>query len=264
MAPKPHNRKDRKVSLQTTSTAPAKHSFLHHYAQPKGKAARRKAITAVLPIETDDPYAFGELPTEKAPPKGTETVNPEARELIVAEKKPIVVYASKRDVIAGMYARGQIDKAMYLGAIEYAGTFERAMALSVRGVDTSAPVVSGGSGNDMVDTVAEAVRRLARLEARIRNDHGRAGVNLVRDVLGDGLTIERSAKRRGGGGRQAAEWCGGTLRRCMEVLAEACGHAVRGAYRNRQRQEERRERDRKRQEARDRAQSKRRKKGKAQ
>lgn len=267
MAPKTrHKRKDRKVSLQTASTSAPKVSLVHLYAPPSAqKKRRRKEPPRVQPIIVDDPYALGEPAELRAPPRHAEKQGNETeREWIAPAKRPIEVLCSRRDVIAGMYRRGHMDKAMFLAARDYQRTYETAMAQAARSIDPSAPVVSGGgAGGDRIDGVIDAADALARIERRLSRRYGGEAVALVRQVLGQGFTIERAAQRRGDGDKSRVEWWGGMFRRCLEQLAEACGHAVNGAYRNRQRAEKRREDERKRQEHRDSAESKRRKRGKA-
>lgn len=249
------------MSLQSATPSPAKHSLLQQYAalKPVKARGRRNEKPQVQPILVDDPMSLDEPAVRRGPPPRAETVSGDVREWIAPARKPIEIFASKRDVIAGMYARGQIDKAMYLAARDYQTVFETAMSLSVRGIDPSAPVVSGGAGNEMLDAVAEATRRLARFERRLARQHGADGVAIMREVVGEGSTTERYAKRRGHGDKQAIGHWGFTLRRAMQTLAEATGYAVRGAYANRRRQEERRERQRRREEHEDVKASKKRK-----
>jgi hypothetical protein len=151
---KPH--RDTRMSPQTTT--PGKVSFLHHYASPK-RGKRKEA--PVLPILVDDPYALGEPAMLRQEPKKAETDNPDFSEWITPAKKPIEILVSRRDVIAGMYSRGQIDKAMFLAARDYERIYTVTMALPVKTIDPSTPVVSGGEGNDAVDAVRAASDKLS-------------------------------------------------------------------------------------------------------
>lgn len=153
-----------------------------------------------------------------------------------------------------MFARGQLDKAMFLAARDYERTYALAMALPLKTVDPSAPVVSGGGrgASGMVDAVRDAADRLRRMERRLSQRYGGEAVALCREVLGGGLTIERAAARRGDGDRQRVAWWGGMFRQSLRELAEVCGFAVRGAYANRRRDEARREAERERAEQKDR------------
>jgi hypothetical protein len=119
-----------------------------------------------------------------------------------------------------MYARGQLDKAMFLAARDYERIYATAMALPVKTIDPSAPVVSGGSGTaDLVDAVKDAADRLARMEGRLRKQYVAEAVTLVREVLGDGLTVERAARKRGDADKDLAiKWWGGMLRRSLQEL----------------------------------------------
>jgi hypothetical protein len=231
------------------SAAPAKHSLIHLYAPlrpiKRGRAKHRRKEPPVIPVLVDDPMAIGEDPFLRAPPKGAQTVS-DRGELVVPHKKPVEVYTTN-NVIARMWMRGQIDKAMFSAARVYEQTYTAAMALKVKTVDPCAPVVSGGSSAaDVIDGVLDATNHLERLEKGLRKRYGDEAVALVREVLGDGLTFEKAARRRGDGDRQrAVEWWGTMMRRCLQELAEASGNAVRGAYKNIQRQEERAEAKRK-------------------
>lgn len=240
------------MSLQSQSPRAAKISLLAQYGKRAGKRGARKDVTQVQPILVDDPWAVGE-PVVRSKDAVAEWIAP---------RKPLIeVYASKRDVIAGMYARGQIDKAMFLAARDYAAIYETAMSLSVRGIDPAAPVVSGGTGRDTLEAVADAASRLKGIETRLRRPQGDDAVALVRDVLGQGSTIQHAAERRGEPTRQGVEFWGGRLQRALQQLAEITGYAVRGAYRNRRRNEERKERERERQERADMERGQRRRKG---
>lgn len=271
MAPKKrHKRRKRTVSL--AAATPRAHSLLDRYGPTKKRA--RKEEPRVQPIVIDDPYA-AEFPAvlREAPRSGDASITAQQKsgikqgsaaashEWIAPPKRPIEVLASSRDGLAGMFARRFIDKAMFLAGRDYQSVYELAAALRIKTVDPSMPPISGGSGGEAIDAVAAAADRLKRIEARLAKSYGAEAVQFVREVLGDGLTVERAAVRRGEGDRPRVEWWGGLLRRCLRELAEASGFAVRGAYRNRAREAERLERERRREEKREReaAKAKRRK-----
>jgi hypothetical protein len=238
------------MSLQSAAASdkrsgPAKVSLLPQYGpQAKSRKKDRKA-PAVVAITIDDPWPDSAPAFLKEPPKKTAGRNGHVCEWIVPVKKPIEVLASRRDVIAGMYARGQMGKPEFFAARDYAQTFATAMALPVKGVDPSAPVVSGGNnGHGAIDAVMAAGDRLKRIERGLSRAYGEAAVRLVRDVVGRGLTIEKATLRAmlSACDPAAVRWRGGLLRESLKELAELCGYAVRGAYANRGREERRRER----------------------
>ncbi len=213
--------------------AAAKVSMLHHYG--------RRAAGAVLAILSDDPWAAEEPARRRPPPRGAQTANPGAAEWVAPPKRPIEVYASRRDVIAGMYARGQIDRAMFAAARDYERLYATAAALPVRTADPTRPAVSGaGRGaEEAIDAVRRAAARLRRIETRLARRYGVEAVLLVRDVIGRGQPVHAAAAGRGEGDRPRREWWGGLLRRALAALAEICGHAVEGAYDARRRSEAR-------------------------
>lgn len=248
-------RKGRKMTTMAIP-APSKVSLLPQYA-PGGRRRDRKA-PPIIPIVIDDPWPENAPAFLKGPPRKAQTVSERDREWVAPDKQPIEVYASRRDVIAGMYARGQIDRAMFLAARDYERIYATAMALPVKTIDPGKPMVSGGAGSaDVVDAVKDAADRLRAMERRIARWNGADAVSVIRGVLVHGLTVDRFARRRGHGDQLGVKWWGGTLRRALEELASAAGYAVQDAYRNRAREEERRDRIAKAQERRDREKKKR-------
>lgn len=253
-ATKRDKRKARKVSLHPTSSPVAtKVSLLPQYAPAGGKGRRRERKAAeVIPVAIEDPWPEHAPAFLREPPKRAQSRNGEAAEWITPEKPKIEVLASRRDVIAGMHRRGWMDDAMFYAARDYQRTFETALALPIKTIDPSRPVVSGGTGRaaEVVDAVREAAVRMARIERGISRRYGAEAVAFCRDVLGQGLTIERAAHRRGDGDKERVRWWGTTMRKCLETIAEGAGYAVHGAYKNRRRQDKRREDERERQERR--------------
>lgn len=241
---------------QQPASSPAKVSLLPQYAGISAVRKKNRKAPEDIPVAIDDPWPDQAPAFLKAPPKQTETVNPEEVEWIVPGKPLIEVRASRRDVIAGMYARGQMGKPEFDAARDYAQTFAVAMALPVKGVDPSNPAVQGGGGGvGPIDAVVAASERLQRIERRLTRAYGNKAVTLARDVIGRGVTVRNAAKlyaRDGTATEESVRWWGGTLREVLQELAEITGHAVRGAYRNRAREEERRDRIEQAQQRRDR------------
>jgi hypothetical protein len=115
-------------------------------------------------------------------------------------RPPIRVVATIRDdVAAKMYARHQIDRASYLAARKYQSIHEVAEGTRIRSCDPSMPAISGGQGDaaEGIDHRLRARRDLERLEGQLAERYGREAVNLLRDVLGAGRTIQAAARDRG-------------------------------------------------------------------
>src|SRR5258706_357259 len=145
-----------------------------------------------------------------------------------------VLAAIRDDVAAKMFARRQIDDACFMAARAYQATYERAEALRrIKSVDVSMPPISGSVAQfEGIDGALRAARELKRIEAALSQRAGDDGVDLIRDVLGAGKTIELAARERGDDDKQRIGWWGGTFRRSLRHLAEISGFAVQGAYRN--------------------------------
>jgi hypothetical protein len=223
---KPHSKKP-------GAPRPRAHSLLEHY----GKRSKSNHTVA---IQIEDPYSTTAYATvTKVPPPGRSTPNGHTIEWRSPPKPRIEVLASTRDVIAGMFARRQIDEAMFNAAREYQQTYERARALQrLRSVDPSMPPISGAQSTpyEAAAMALAATNELKRLEKALHARAGEDGVDLVRDVIGAGKTIERAAVERGDRERKRVEWWGGLFRRSLKHLAEISGFAVPHAYRHRNQQ----------------------------
>jgi hypothetical protein len=218
-----------------TSRAKA-YSLLGQYGK-----LRKSADTIALTIE--DPYASESHAVLTAvPPPGRSERKDRDIEWRAPSRPRIEVLASTRDVLAWMYARRQIDEAMFQAARRYQQLYERAESLGrVKSVDVSMPPISGIiSGRDLVVAeVMEATNELKRIEKQLTQRAGEDGVDLIRDVLARGLTIEKASAMRGDADKTRVAWWGGLFRRSLRHLAEISGFAVPGAYRRRHRITER-------------------------
>jgi hypothetical protein len=110
-----------------------------------------------------------------------------------------------------MYARRQIDEAMFLAARRYQEIYERARSLaSVRSVDLEMPPIEGLRSDGLTAAAAAlaATDELKRLETALERHLGESGLFLVRDVLGLGKKIERAAAERGDREASKVRWGG--------------------------------------------------------
>ena len=87
-----------------------------------------------------------------------------------------------KDIAAQMYARRQIDDASFLAAKAYRSD------------------------------------QRAKIEARIVTRFGREGLELMRDVLGSGMTLEHAARERGEVTKHDVGWWGGLFRACLRSV----------------------------------------------
>jgi hypothetical protein len=213
----------------TKPRRPRAHSLLPQY----GKRSQNQRIAA---IKIEDPYdtSAHSPATAVAPPQGTVTDDGPAEWQAPARPRIEVLAAIRDDVAAKMFARRQIDDACFLAARAYQTTYERAEALRrVKSVDLSMPPISGAVAQfEGIDNALRAAKELKRIERELSQRAGDDGVELIRDVLGAGKTIESAARERGDDSGRRMEWWGGLFRRCLRHLAEISGFAVQGAYRN--------------------------------
>jgi hypothetical protein len=116
------------------------------------------------------------------PPPGRATITDGAPKEWRSPGRPqIEVLASTRDVIAGMFARRQIDEAMFGAARKYQWLYERARSLaSVRSVDLEMPPIEGLRSDGLMAAAAAlaATDELKRLEAALERHLGESGLFL--------------------------------------------------------------------------------------
>jgi hypothetical protein len=196
----------------------------------------------VAEIDIDDPYAAPQHDAATVLPGPGRGANDGPKEWQAPRSGRIKVLASTRDAVAGMYACRHIDEAMFNAARKYQRLHELAgWASAVKSVDIAAPQVSGSTRDYSagLDQALAARDEMKDIDAQIVQKLGEDGVELLRDILGRGMTIETAAAQRGEGDKHRVGWWGGFFRRCLRHLAEVTGFAVRNAYANRQRENDR-------------------------
>jgi hypothetical protein len=152
-----------------------------------------------------------------------------------------------------MFARRQIDDAMFAAARKYQSIHDQAKSVDhIHTVDTTMTQISGAQSvaYENAARALDAGKELRRIEVALAKHVGEVGLALTRDVLGLGLTIEAAAAERGDKDKARVGWWGGMFRRSLRHLAEISGYAVTHAYENRQR-EQTRERKREKRQAED-------------
>jgi hypothetical protein len=183
-------------------------------------------------IEIDDPYGVpaGAVAERVAAPRGARTAGGPC-EWQAPSRARILVVANMRAVATKMFARRQIDRACYLAALAYEQLFELVRKGGIRSGDFTMPPISGLiSDGPPIDGRVQAGLALFRAEEYIRVRVGEEGLSLIRDVLGEGMTIEAAAISRGEGDKQSVRYHGSLFRRCLRHLAVVLGFAVKGAY----------------------------------
>jgi hypothetical protein len=177
-------------------------------------------------VELEDPY--GVPAGERASlvlPRGANAPSDVVRVWQAAAPPRIRVVQNLRgDVLAHMLARRQINKSSYAAGRRYQELVEMAQVAPVKGQDPTRDFGTGGNGTFGIDDAQlQASKELARANVRLARRIGALGLELVRDVLIRGQTIEAVAKARGDRSEREVRYWGGHFRRCLRVLAQVLG-----------------------------------------
>lgn len=138
-----------------------------------------------------------------------------------------VIRSLKDDPLGRMHARHQIDQAEYLAGRAYQECYVKAQLshygsisdLSEKGVD------GGGRIEPLTEARQRALQKLRVIDHALGKRHGSEGVMLVRDVLGEGYSIEAAARRRASQSERSTRSWGWLFRRCLSVIAYKFGYA---------------------------------------
>jgi hypothetical protein len=138
-------------------------------------------------------------------------------------------YAAKVNVresaIAHMASRGRINAAQEAAGERFRKLWEQARIGRAMGIDPAKEAVDGGgTGDPMTDDLIRAGRDLAKALMVL----GPVGAKLMRDIVGEGMLIERVAKswsEAGGAvsGRRAEGYVTGRLIEALDELVRAWG-----------------------------------------
>ena len=126
------------------------------------------------------------------------------------------------DPLAALRARHQIDDAQYSAGRQWQRYYETSQLGDLRGQDMTRPFVDGGAGGHVLTDAR--IRAIAHL-GTCRYALGSADDQLVRDVLGHGMTIAEVAIKRDLSTRRQVEFLGARLRDALETLAKLFGFA---------------------------------------
>lgn len=138
-----------------------------------------------------------------------------------------VIRSLKDDPLGRMHSRHQIDQAEFLAGRAYQECFAAAQLTSPGSISDlgSAGVSGGGMRDPLTETRQRALRLLRALDQALAKQHGSEGVGLVRDVLGEGHSIEVAARRRASMSERTTRSWGWLFRRCLALIAFKLGYA---------------------------------------
>lgn len=127
-----------------------------------------------------------------------------------------VLRSIRDDVLAALYSRSQIDDAQYRAGRDAERLFEASYVGRISGIDPSRIMVDGGQFPEAItDKQIQANRELTRAKFKL----GDEGYLLVRDILGDRMSISKAAEKRDCAGERGTRYTGQRFRECLETLA---------------------------------------------
>lgn len=138
-----------------------------------------------------------------------------------------VIRSLKGDPLARMHSRRQIDQSQFLAGRAYQECFAAAQISNGGSGFANVAVSGGGIADPLTEGRQRALQRLRILDLALMRRHGGEGVGLVRDVLGECLSIEQAARRRATGvSERATRTYGWLFRKCLDVIAFKLGYAT--------------------------------------
>jgi hypothetical protein len=140
-----------------------------------------------------------------------------------SDEKLTVVRNIRHDPLADMQNAGHIDECQYLAGRHWQRAWELSQGRSVQAMDPSKDVVDGGQIAQSTLTNAQ-IKAFGEI-ARAMTDLGMIGESLVKDVLGENLSILQCAMKRGQTSEAARKFFGQRFRECLDTLAVTFGYA---------------------------------------
>lgn len=137
------------------------------------------------------------------------------------------VFRSLRDdPLASMHHAGSIDQAQFTAGRHLQRCYELAEVGGGKAIDPTKEAVDGG-GNREPGVTDQQIKAFADIQ-KADKALGIEGAAIVRDILGDGLSLKRAALRRGfNQADDAKRYMGRRFRECLETLAVLWGYAGR-------------------------------------
>jgi hypothetical protein len=140
----------------------------------------------------------------------------------------VVMRSVRRDPLAVMLAREDIDQCDYVAGRHWQAAWENAEIGGVRAIDPGKEAVSGGR---LPEVLTDCQRRAVQDLKAARETLGAAGDELIRDVLGRHLSIQQAAALRGISGEDR-RYTGQRFRECLSSLAKRFGYSNKGGEEN--------------------------------
>lgn len=142
-------------------------------------------------------------------------------------KRVNAVVSLRNDPLGRLYKRHQIDDAQMQAGRKWQEDWEEAEIGGARAIDPARVAVDGGR---IPETWNERRMAAATRLSRCAKWLGLEGEALVRDVLGNRMSLALCATSRGmSGGKHDLEYLGRRLRECLETLAYRLGFAVKAS-----------------------------------
>ncbi len=151
----------------------------------------------VAPVVVDDPFEHG--------------------------AKVTVLRSLRHDPLAALHDARQIDYCQYLTGRHWQRAFELAQGTGVRAIDTTKEAVDGGAIPQATVTDAQIIAfgDLAKAITAL----GMEGESIVKDILGEHLTIAQTAAKRGLTTEQERKYIGRRFRETLDTMALVFGYA---------------------------------------
>lgn len=136
-------------------------------------------------------------------------------------------YRSLRDdPVAAMHSAKQIDDAHLAAARHWQRAYELVEIGGARAIDPTKEAVDGGRFPEPMRDSEQRTRATGDL-ARASRALGMEGDALVRDVLGESLTVKDAALKRGLTDERSRRYVGQRFREAMDTLAKVLGYSMR-------------------------------------
>lgn len=138
--------------------------------------------------------------------------------------KIVALRSLRDDPLAALHHNRMIDDAQYNAGRYWQRAYEAADIGTIRSLDLSRQRVDCGTGPEL--TVSDRTNRALAILARATPALGLEGEALVRDVLGEGLSIAMAAAKRGLASEAERKYLGRRFRECLDTLALVYGYAM--------------------------------------
>lgn len=190
---------------------------------------RRAAVVprniTVTAVTVEDAFGLRSGAVLAAPERKDGSTKPGEQEWRVPEPQKVEVLRSDRDdPLAALHASGQIDSVQFLSGRHWQYCHERSEVGTVKAIDPGKEAVDGGR---LADPISQVQQRAIADLGKARRALGDEGNGLVRNILGEGLTVRQAAERRGKFSEAERKYVGKRFRECLDTLSVVFGYATR-------------------------------------